>query len=65
MIMITTLVNRHATELVLPFPSVNNIRINFKYQIVNVWYSVPTNIKMIDNCNDFKLAFKMYLISRY
>ena len=43
---------RHSTELVLPFPSVNNIRMNFKYQIINVWNSVPNNIKIIDNCNE-------------
>ena len=53
---------RHATELVLPFPSVNNIRMNFKYQIVNVWNSVPNNIKIIDNCSEFKGGFKTYLI---
>ena len=46
--------SHHATELVLSFPSVNNIRMNFKYQIVNIWNSVPNNIQLIDNCNEFK-----------
>ena len=56
---------RHRNDLIVPFPSVENIRLNFKYQFISVWNLVPQQIKNCQTLSQFKNAYKKYLLSRY
>ena len=51
-------------NLLLPFPRVETIRINFQYQFVNIWNSIPENLKVINSIKVFKKSLiKLYLES--
>ena len=39
---------------VLPFPIVETIRLNFKYQLINIWNEIPENIRELESYNMFK-----------
>ena len=48
---------RNSNNLELPFPRVEAIRMNFRYQFVNIWNSIPTEIKASPTSKAFKKAF--------
>ena len=52
---------RHRDDLILPFPRVAALRINFKYQCANIWNDIPDNIKA---CSSFKI-FKRLLMNHF
>ena len=52
---------RHRNDLILPFPRVIALRINFKYQCNNVWNNIPDEIK---NCTSLK-CFKRNLTNHF
>jgi hypothetical protein len=52
-------------DFILPFPRVENVRINFKYQFLNVWNHVPEEIKLSNSYHIFKRDYKKHLISLY
>lgn len=56
---------RNCNKFELPFPRVENIRINFKYQFLNVWNCVPEVIKLKSSYMLFKREFRKYLLGRY
>ena len=56
---------RHRDDLILPFPRVETLRINFKYQYVSIWNSVPENIKACGSLTRFKSLLIEYFLSQY
>ena len=56
---------RHRNDLVLPFPNVNAIRINYVYQCTSVWNNIPENIKSKETLKSFKREFSKYLVNSY
>ena len=45
---------RYRGSLVVPFPRVDSIRMNFKYQFCNVWNDIPDNIRNATSLRIFK-----------
>jgi hypothetical protein len=56
---------RNVNRFVLPLPSVENIRMNFKYQCLNTWNNIPYNIKTVESLKIFRINYKEYLLSAY
>ena len=56
---------RHRNDLVLPFPNVNAIRINYVYQCTSVWNNIPENIKSKETLKSFKRELSKYLVNSY
>ena len=56
---------RFSDRFVLPFPTVENVRMNFKYQFINVWNDIPNNIKLSPSFSMFKLKYYEHLIDSY
>jgi hypothetical protein len=56
---------RNVNRFVLPFPRVENIRLNFKYQFLKVWNEIPIEIKSKTSHISFKSAYRGYLLSLY
>ena len=48
-----------------PYPGVEAIRMNFRYQFVKVWRGVPEYIKCQRTCASFKNALTDNYLSRY
>ena len=49
----------------LPFPRVDSIRINYKFQFTNVWNELPVHIKDQSTLGSFKRSLKEYLLEGY
>ena len=56
---------RFRYEPVLPFPRVTTLRINYKYQGVKVWNSLPNQLRDMETLNLFKKKLKDYLLEQY
>ena len=56
---------RNNTDMLLPYPKVEAIRINFRYQFVKVWRRIPEYIKCQRTCASFKNALTDYFLSQY
>ena len=56
---------RTADNLVLPFPRVETIRINFQYQFINIWNSTPSAIKELPNFRSFKKTLIDFYLNSY
>ena len=56
---------RSAHNLVLPFPRVETIRMNFKYQFVDIWNSEPAYLKELSSVRAFKKSLIKYFIESY
>ena len=56
---------RGRNRLVLPFPRVEATRINYEYQLTNIWNEVPEVIKNEDSAKKFKRLLKDFYISHY
>ena len=54
---------RNRNHLILPFPRVNAIKINFTYQLINVWNDVPEAIKNVASANIFKKLLCQHFLS--
>ena len=52
-------------ELVVPFPRVEAIRINYGYQFINIWNSIPLHLKSVTNLKSFKKSLSKYYINMY
>jgi len=50
---------RYRNNLVVPFPAVNTVKINYKYQFVKIWNDLPNEL----NCNSSLRKFKRMLTS--
>jgi hypothetical protein len=57
--------NTRNNDYILPFPRVENVRTNFKYQFLNVWNQVPVDLKLSNSFIIFKRSYKKYLLSLY
>ena len=56
---------RNREKFILPFPRVENLRTNFKYQCPNIWNNIPESIKHARNVQSFKKAFISHLLNTY
>ena len=56
---------RNRNNLILPFPRVESLRINFKYQCSSIWNLIPDYIKQSISLSRFKKALIQYYISEY
>ena len=56
---------RSREALRLPLPRVDPVRINFSYQFVNVWNSIPNIVKQTSRLSTFKSNYRKYIIDGY
>ena len=56
---------RNASDLRLPYPRTEVIRLSYKYQFVNVWNSIPERIRLLPSLKQFKRALTDHFLSRY
>ena len=49
----------------VPFPRVENIRINYKYQFVTIWNNLPAVIKDISRLSVLKKRLTSHLMESY
>ena len=56
---------RHRDDFILPFPRVDALKINFKYQYVKIWNMIPENIKSCNSLGRFKRQLIDYFLSQY
>jgi hypothetical protein len=56
---------RQLNNFVLPFPVVESVRINYQYQFLNVWNSIPFEIRSSDTIHIFNRAYRSYLLCLY
>ena len=49
----------------VPFPRVENIRINYKYEFITAWNQLPVELKNVDILSLFKKKLTSYLIEAY
>ena len=56
---------RNSNEMLLPFPRVEAIRMNFKYQFVKVWLEVPEYIKCKRTFRQFRNSLSEFYLTQY
>ena len=56
---------RQRNNAILPFPHIKSVKISFHYQFVEIWNSIPTNIKLLNNLCKFKRELINYFITLY
>ena len=56
---------RSANELVLPFPRIEAVRMNYKYQFNHVWNNLPANLKHEPTLKIFKKSLIKYFLQSY
>jgi len=56
---------RNRNAFILPFPRVESIRINYKYQFINTWNDLPDGLKNLNSLSSFKRKLKNFLIDSY
>ena len=56
---------RNFNDLILPFPRIESIRINYKYQCTKIWNCIPVLIKEQPNLKMFKKFFKKHMLEMY
>ena len=56
---------RNSNEMILPFPRVEKFRMNFKYQVVNVWLEVSEQIKCKRTFRQFRNALSELNLAQY
>ena len=56
---------RGSNTLVVPFPRVESIKINFKYQFLKVWNDVPENIRASISLAIFRNSLKQHFMNSY
>ena len=56
---------RSRNNLILPFPRIEAVRMNFKYQFIKVWSELPENIKSQRTSRSFKRVLMEYYLDQY
>ena len=56
---------RTINSLIMPFPRVETIRMNLKYQFVKIWNEIPHNIPHSVSYKIFKTSLMNYFIENY
>ena len=56
---------RGRDQLILPFPRVNAVRLNYKYQCVKVWNELPLEIRNSQRIGIFKKKVTDYFLNLY
>ena len=56
---------RQRDQAELPVPHVRSLRIGYSYQFINMWNSLPANIKQIDKLCSFKKNTIDYFVNSY
>ena len=56
---------RNASNLVLPYPRTEVIRMSYKYQFVSVWNSIPESIRLLPSLKLFKKALTDHFLNMY
>ena len=56
---------RGRNDLILPFPRIEAVRMNFKYQFIKVWSELPENIKSQRTSRSFKRVLMEYYLDQY
>ena len=56
---------RNSNEMLLPFPGVEGIRMNFKYKFVKVWLNVPEYIKCKRTYMQFRNSLSEFYLAQY
>ena len=56
---------RSAGELMLPLPRTEVIRLNLRYQFINVWRSIPHLIRESASITIFKKSLTKYYLDQY
>ena len=56
---------RYRSNLVVPFPRVNTVKINYKYQFVKIWNNLPNELKCISSLRIFKRMLTSYILGNY
>ena len=54
--------DRRHSELRVPFPRTNAMKISYEYRIPMIWNSLPTNIKDEPRVNKFRAEYKKHLL---
>ena len=53
---------RYRNNMVVPFPRVNVVKINYKYQFVKIWNDLPNQLEYISSLRTFKRMLTSYYI---
>ena len=56
---------RNAGNLMLPFPRVDVLKMNFEYQFINIWNNIPNEFKNLPTISSFKKALINHCINEY
>ena len=56
---------RNRDQLITPFPRIEAIRMNFKYQFSNIWNQVPESIKISPSIKSFKKSLAQFYLRLY
>ena len=56
---------RNRDSLVTPFPRVDNVKINYKYQCISIWNALPNHVKSETSLSKFKKSLSKYFIELY
>ena len=56
---------RNCNALLTPFPTVNQIKINYEYQYINIWNQLPSRLKDLSSLKMFKREFISNLLDQY
>ena len=56
---------RSRNDLILPFPRIEAVKMNFKYQFMKVWSELPANIKSQRTLRCFKRVLMEYYLDQY
>ena len=56
---------RQRNNAILPFPHVRSIKISFHYQFIEIWNSIPSEIKQLNNFRRFKSKLMNHFINMY
>ena len=56
---------RNRNNLVTPFPRVDNVKINYKYQCISIWNALPNHVKSEASLSKFKKSLSKYFLEMY
>ena len=56
---------RSRSNLVLPFPRVEAVRVGYQYQFIKVWNGIPASLRQIDDLKSFKREITEHFINAY
>ena len=56
---------RRRSEIQVPFPRVESVKINFEYQFIDIWNSIQDDVKNAPSVNVFKKRMNGYIFEHY